>query len=79
MENMVNMIMKEMNIDKNHAENLAKTFFILLDDEFSLLTVGYSVFLIMGNIYEMLDSQNHESAEMFKDMMCDLSKSLGKH
>ncbi len=77
MENMIDMMMKEMNIDRNHAENLAKSFFILLDDEFSLLTVGYSVFLIMANVHEMLNSQNPESAKMFKEMMCDLSKSLG--
>lgn len=74
MENIIDMVM-----DRNHAETLAKSFFILLKDEFNLLTIGYSVFLIMGNIYEMLDSQNHESALMFKQMMCDLSKELGKH
>ena len=74
MENIMDMIM-----DRNHAEILAKSFFILLKDEFNLLTVGYSVFLIMGNMYDMLDSQNHESALMFKQMMCDLSKELGKH
>ena len=74
MENIIDMVM-----DRNHAETLAKSFFILLNDEFNLLTIGYSVFLIMGNIYEMLDSQNHESALMFKQMMCDLSKQLGEH
>ena len=79
MENMIDMLMEEMNIDRNHAETLAKSFFILLKDEFNLLTVAYSVFLIMGNVYEMLDSQDPGSAAMFKQMMCDLSKEMGKH
>ena len=79
MENMIDMMMEEMNIDRKHAETLAKSFFILLKDEFNLLTVAYSVFLIMGNVYEMLDSQDHNSAVMFKQMMCDLSKEMGKH
>lgn len=79
MENMIDMLMEEMNIDRKHAETLAKSFFILLKDEFNLLTVAYSVFLIMGNVYEMLDSQDPGSAAMFKQMMCDLSKEMGKH
>lgn len=79
MENMIDMLMEEMNIDRKHAETLAKSFFILLKDEFNLLTVAYSVFLIMGNVYEMLDSQDPGSAVMFKQMMCDLSKEMGKH
>lgn len=79
MENMIDMLMEELDIDRKHAETLAKSFFILLKDEFNLLTVAYSVFLIMGNVYEMLDSQDHGSAVMFKQMMCDLSKEMGKH
>ena len=79
MENMIDMLMEELDIDRKHAETLAKSFFILLKDEFNLLNVAYSVFLIMGNVYEMLDSQDHGSAVMFKQMMCDLSKEMGKH
>lgn len=78
-ENLFDFMVQTMNIDRSHAEDLAKTYLILLNDEFNIQTVGYSVFLIMNNIYRMVDSQNHESAMMFKQMMCDLSKELGEH
>ena len=77
MDDLMELLAEKIHLDKEHSETLAKTFIVLLDDSFSIPTVGYAIFLIIGNVYEMIKEQSPESAELFKEMMVDLSGKLG--
>ena len=77
MDNLMELLAEKIHLDKEHSETLAKAFIVLLDDSFSIPTVGYAIFLIMGTVYEMIKEQDPESAELFREMLMDLSSKLG--
>lgn len=64
-------------IDNEHSEKLVNNFFDELDDKFKLPTVAYAIFLILAHTYEMIASQDKESALFFKRLMKDCVESLG--
>lgn len=71
-------ILLKSGIDKEHSEKLAKTFFFLLDDNFKMLTVAYAIFIIVSNSYDMIASQDKESADLFKSLMVGACEMLGE-
>lgn len=64
-------------IDKEHSEKLAEVFFKELDDSFKMPTVGYAIFIILAQTYDMLEAQDKASALFFKGLMIDCVESLG--
>jgi len=65
-------------IDKEHSEKLAKTFFFLLDEDFKMLTLAYAIFIIVSNSYDMIASQDKDSADLFKSLMVGAFEMLGE-
>ena len=64
-------------IDKEHSEELAKHFFEELNDNFKVPTVGYAIFIILANTYDIIASQDESGALFFKKLMLDCVESLG--
>lgn len=66
-------------VDKEHSEKLAEIFFKELDDSFKMPTVGYAIFIILANTYDIIASQDEDSAIFFKRLMLDCVESLGEN
>ena len=77
MDDIMEILLKS-GIDKQHSEKLAKAFFILLDEDFKMLTLAYAIFIIVSNSYDMIASQDKDSADMFKSLMVGACEMLGE-
>lgn len=77
LNDLVNVLINE-SIDKEHSEKLAEVFFKELDDSFKMPTVGYAIFIILAQTYDMLEAQDEKSALFFKGLMMDCVRGLGE-
>lgn len=77
LNDLVNVLFDE-SIDTEHSEKLAEIFFKELDDSFKMPTVGYAIFIILAQTYDMIEAQDESGALFFKGLMMDCVKSLGE-
>lgn len=66
-------------VNVEHSEKLAEIFFKELDDSFKMPTVGYAIFIILAQTYDMLEAQDEKGALFFKGLMMDCVESLGEN